>query len=207
MGKLAKVATAYFIASFTAIVTGWVVALVWAEWTQTKVTTWFAIALVWLAVVGIPSLFAAANYLLKSFGARSWPTAWLTQKDTRLVSVGGGFNLAYSTPTINSFHGSSVIHNKAVELKELEIQAGHYVIDQSTLMSFLRTAWTRQRQGKDGLSRTWWVEKGKQLERGEYEAILQVLVREGLIRGRAQGRSGKLLMPPASTLHHLEERI
>lgn len=204
MNKLGKVATAYFIASFASIMTGWVVALVLAELTQTEIVTWLVIAMVWLVVVGGPSLFAASYYLLKLLGVRSWPIAWLSQKDARLVPVGGVSEMTHTAPTI---FGQPKHNGSAVEIKQLEIRAGQYVISHSVLMNFLRRAWARQRQGKDGLSRTWWVEKGKQLERGEYEAILQVLKREGLVRGRGQGRSGKLLMPPVSTLYHLEERV
>lgn len=208
MTKLSKVAIAYLIASSASLVTGWVGALVWAEWTRTPLTTWSVAASVWLFVVGVPSMFAAAKYLLKSLGVREWPTAWLAQRNTRLVPIGLGSELSYSIPTVvhmSSRHASAA--PTGIEIPELEIRAGHYIISHTILLSFLRSAWARQRQGQDGLSRSWWVENGKQLERGEYEAIIQVLLRQGLIRGRSPGRSGKLLMPPASTLHYLEERL
>jgi hypothetical protein len=112
--------------------------------------------------------------------------------------------MAYSVPTI--IHAGASRPDQ-VEVKQLEIRCGHYVITNEALTHFLRTAWARQKRGEDGLSRTWWVEKGRQLERGEYEAIMEVLTREGLVTGRVQGRSGKLLMPAASALHHLEESL
>lgn len=162
---------------------------------------WAFVAAFWLVFVGGPSLLACAKYLLRLLGVRLWPTAWLYSAGSRLIPV--GVNMTHSVPTVASMAGSS-----HVEVKQLEIRTDAYVIGHEVLMQFLRTAWARQKQGDDGLSRTYWVEsRGALLERGEYEAIIDVLQRAGLVRGRVQGRSGKLIMPAASAIHHLEEHV
>ena len=205
MTRLGKVLSAYVIASLATLLAGWMVTFVLASGLKLPVDPWLAIALLWLLTVGLPSMLAAANHLLKTLGVKGslWPT--LHQVNSRLVPVGAGGNFSHNLPVIPALRPERP--GGAIELKQFEIRAGHYVISQPVLEQFLQTAWRRQRQYKDGLSRTWWVEQGRQLERGEYEAIITVLLREGLVAGRGQGRSGKLIMPPAAAMIHLEDRL
>ena len=204
MNKLIKVAIAYIMASFASLTTGWVIALVWSEWTHTRVTSWLFMAVIWLVIVGVPSLFAASNYLLKLLGVKDQP--WIGLNQSRLVPVGAGSSFAYTLPQSPTLAGSNHLP-RSVEMGDLEIRVGEYVISEPVLVNFLRKAWTRQKSNKDGLSRRWWVDTGKQLERGEYEAIVTVLTQAGIVQGRRPGRSGKLMMPPIMAITHLGQRF
>ena len=202
MKKLGSVLVAYIIASVMVVILAWVGKGIFEDVTGWRMDTSRFIALVWLVIVGLPSGMAAAGYLLKQLGGRAWPGAWLGQAGSRMIPV--GTQMAYNIPTVlNAANGRP----DQVQIKQLEIRSGPYVISHDVLTHFLRTAWSRQNRGEEGLSRPWWVERGKQLERGEYEAIIEVLTRAELIKGRTPGRSGKLVMPPASALHHLEDQL
>jgi len=202
MNKIGKVATAYIIASFVAIPTGWVISLILSWALDNDIVPWLVIALIWLLVVGVPSLAAASTYLLKLLGVTHSPWPKLQKTNPRLIPVGAGSNFAYSvsaellTPTTTQ---------QQLELSELQIIIGNYSISERVLKAFLNVAWQRQLNNKPGLSRNWWVEQGGKLDRGEYDAIIRVLQRHNLIFGRASGRSGKLQKNPDNILATLEE--
>jgi hypothetical protein len=185
---------------------GAAIAFLWSRLFQVPVDYWLVIIGLWLVVVGLPSLYAMVDFLLKKMGYRERP--WPRLTNDRLIPVGQ----SYAFDTVLSpfrFVGNSgqVTPERAVELPEIEIQTGDYLITQEVLLRVLRTAWQRQNRGRSPFSRTWWVEESRSLERGEYESIMETLAKAGLIVGRTQGRSGKLRYPPLKSLDELIERI
>ncbi|MDH3676129.1 MAG: hypothetical protein OES12_11590 [Anaerolineae bacterium] len=201
MKLLGKVTAAYLMASFTAISTAVILGLVWQELNQTQQNLWLWIAVLWLMIVGVPSLIAASNYLLKLLGVKSTPFLGVARH--RLIPVGLNADFALSVASVLTPTAQAAT---TVDIQELEIREGDLVISHEVLYGFLRQAWRLQRQHRDGLSRNWWVDHGKKLERREYDALITVLQRHGLIAGRTRGRSGKLVMPPLSTIEVLTKK-
>lgn len=209
MAKFKRLCLSYIFASFASITVGLVVAKLYAHWTRTQVTTWVFLAIIWLVIVGVPSLFAAVNDLTRQLGVKSSPI--LRTASNRLIPINydkGISTFAYvlgGRPTARQGRNTSpVTHN--LNLPEIEIQYDDYILREPELNQILRTAWSRQRNGEAPLSRTWWLSDG-QLDRGEYNAIIGVLMTYGLITGRKQGRSGKLYYPPSKTLSILRSEL
>ena len=203
MNKLGKVIIAYFIASFAAIPTGWVIALILAEAFDNKVVPWLIIAIIWLVVVGVPSLAAASTYLLKLLGVTHIPWPKLQKTNPRLIPVGTGSDFAHS---VMADVLTPVPTQTTVEVSELQIVIGDYVISEPVLKAFLTVAWQRQLRNKSGLARGYWVGQGGKLERSEYEAIINILDSYGLIVGRGSRRSGKLPKHPNKIMAELEQQ-
>ncbi len=80
-----------------------------------------------------------------------------------------------------------------------------YTISLSDMESFIRSAWYRQRNGKNGLSRNYWTRQHRpRLKILEYYIRMNVLSSvPGLILDRGQGRSGRLANSPLLTIKTL----
>ena len=200
MDKFKRLVLAYIFASVVALILGFVLAILYGHLAQTKVTEWAWMAMVWLVLVGAPSAFAAVDDLTKQLGKKQNPLVQV--RSSRLIPVGahGGSTFNYVMGKLPHLAGATATQTRQIELKEIEIQSGDYILSEGFISGFLRTAWSRQRSKKPPLSRTWWVDGAGGLERGEYEAMTQMLNSVGLLNGRKQGRSGKLLYPPSKAL-------
>ncbi len=177
---------------------------------------WLAVIGVWLLFVGAPSLVGASVALLDLLGIKvKWSRllqrrhgkaqSRLRPGNPRSIPVNGRLiTLGYNAPAIPAL-SPPLQNNEAITVREVEIEAGECVISHERIAAFLRTSWARQRRGKWGVSRSWWVEQTGQFEREEYEVLVNTLVAHGIIRGRKTGYSGKLALSPALALHQLEQ--
>lgn len=209
MNKFKRLVLAYIFASFASITVGLVVAFLYAHWTRTDVVDWVFVAVVWLVVVGLPSLFAAVDDLTRQLGVR--PSPGLRVASNRQIPINydkGISTFAYMLgrrPTARQDRKTSKA-KQVLDMPELQIEYDGYLISEQELTDFLKTAWSRQRNRKPALSRRWWIDN-KRLEFGLYIGIIETLTAYDLISGRRQGRSGRLLYPPMKTLSTLREQL
>jgi hypothetical protein len=207
--KTVRVILAYILASVGSVILGWVTGLFWEEWSGTGVNFKLWICLVWILVVGISSALAMVEYLMKQLGANQRPSTIVRVANDRLIPIGptsSVSNFNYILDKLPNFNQPASVPAPTVNLHEIELQIGDFVLSEEFITNFLRTAWSRQRNRKPPLSRPWWVEGGH-LERGEYEAVMQALDDCALITGRTKGRSGKLRYPPARALSLLRDEL
>jgi hypothetical protein len=80
-----------------------------------------------------------------------------------------------------------------------------YTVTLVEMENFIRAAWNRQRNGKLGLSRTYWTKQRQpRLKTLEYNIRMHVLLSvSGLVLDRSQGRSGRLAISPLLTIQAL----
>ena len=146
-----KVAIAYIMASLAAIITGLVAAKVWQAMVVDEVSSLLFVSLVWLAIVGVPSLFAASTYLLKLLGVKDWPLITIGAAH-RPIPIAAGNDLKQTVPgvlTKQTIGGPTRL--QTVDVPDLEITIGEFVISETVLRRILIQAWRLQTQKKNGL--------------------------------------------------------
>ena len=203
MGKLTRAISAYAIATATVIPVAWV-----ADWwlyavgiLQHQIDPALVVAPTWLLVVGAPSMAAAADNILRVLGKK--PTPWVRGTNARSIPIN-------ALGDVTAFLIPGLVTRKPARLDVADgllFGLGDTVVDEREVHDFLYRAWRRQRRGEPPLSRTWWVDKGRRIERGEYEVIVRTLDALKLIKGRKPGASGRLRWPPARTLVELKHRF
>ena len=203
MKKFSRAFSAYVIATLAVIPVAWVA----ADWLHAvglirDIEPGLVIAPLWLLVVGAPSMAAAANHVARVLGKRSIP--WVRGTSARSIPIGAG-PIGDAVGHILPW----VVPSKSAAIDvadEVLFGMDDVIITEREMRDFLNRAWSRQCRGRSPLSRTWWVENGRRLDRAEYETIVAVLVSHDLIKRRAPGASGRLRYPPTkimTELHHL----
>jgi hypothetical protein len=207
MTKFKRLVFSYLFASFTSITVGFVAASLYAHFTKTDVVDWVFVAVIWLIIVGVPSLFAAVDDLTRQLGVKPAPV--LREIANRTIPINydkGVSTFAYVLSGPARQDPNKKPTPTTIDLPELTICYNDEIVTEHQLTDFLKSAWARQRNRKPALSRRWWIDN-KRLEFTVYTAIIETLVTYDLITGRRQGRSGRLLYPPLKTLAVLREQL
>lgn len=217
-----QISIAYTGASFASVTCGAVIAGLW-DTLGGDPNYSLMIGGTWLVVVGLPSMAVASDSLLKSLGRRSPIT----------ISTRGGHSQGRKVP-INYREGQSHLflsalprlkhHDKTdlmveadpiptVEIPQIftvDMDGFCYEVPITDLRDFLYKAWARQRVGKPGFSRNYWMKdhRPKKLDRQQYDAMIAILSSvNGLLLNRDQRRSGRLALPPEATIRAIQGQL
>jgi hypothetical protein len=191
MNRIKKAIATYLIATGACVLPGMILFEIANEYFAIDIPLWHAIGLLWLLVVGLPSMAASANEVAKVLGKKEQP--WVAGNQIRRIPVFGDIVRLNRRPSFT------------VDVADrLTFGLGKIIITESVMRHFLVRSWARQQIGHNGLSRLWWVEEGGRIERDEYEAIIRVLIAHGYIEKRQQGHSGKLTTEPVKIFSELK---
>jgi len=187
MNKIRRAIALYLIASGACVIPGVVIVALASELFLIDIPIWHAVGLLWLLVVGLPSMTASAGEIARVLGKRE--SAWIGATQTRHIPVFGDIARIGKNPRI--------IKSTIPVAEGLVFGRGDLTIPEERVRHFLVRSWVRQSGGNPyPLSRTWWVDEGRRIDREEYNIILEALLLHGFIRGRRRGASGKLVAPP-----------
>ena len=151
---------------------------------------------VFMFLVHIRAYLVADEYFQKK--VRAFRPSVSAIGGSRPVPVGGLFEFALP--------GRRVRQQKTIDLDDgpSSYVVGEVVLSSGQVDLFVKKAWMRQRSGKPGLSRTFWVKKHRPTwDRAEYEAVVRLLEDGGFVVGRRPGASDKLRLPSAPLLERL----
>ena len=161
----------------------------------------------WLCCVGVPSLSWSTSKLSRVLGVRPVPMVKLGR--WRSIPIGGsGHVLADAGRSVLWAVGGATRRGRpSIDLPdELTFVCDGHVFTEAEAVDFLRRAWSRQRTGKRGLSRSYWVDS-RGWDRSRYDALTLTLTNLGLIVGRGVGASGKLTCPPLTAVNDLKHGL
>jgi hypothetical protein len=184
MNRIKRAIATYLIATGACIIPSVIIMEIANELLVIDIPVWHAIGALWLLVVGLPSMAASASEVARVLGRKDRP--WVTGSNMRHIPVFGDV-----AAFLNRRSGVTID-----VADRLTFGLGQVVVSEGTMRHFLVRAWSRQQAGHNGLSRLWWVEEGRHIDRTEYEAIVQVLLAHGYIERRQQGHSGRLTTGP-----------
>jgi len=205
--------TAYVIATVASVLPALILVTLLNEWGY-SFSLWQSVRIVWIAAVGVPSMFYACAKLARNLGHKSPPVLHIT--GTRKVAVGGqsgvGHVLADVVPTLFAPALEPLQDYHVAEEFSITQRDGlcHVRVDEQDLDDFLRRTWRRQVHGESyPLSRNWWVDQGRRIGRAEYDLVVLMLRTANLLAGRhgGQGSSGRLRWPPDKTMRELRYRL
>jgi len=186
MSKIGRAIALYLIASGACVVPGMVIVALANELFLIDIPIWHAVGLLWLLVVGLPSMAASANEVARVLGKRE--SAWIGATQIRRIPVFGDVARIGKNPR--------TIKSTIPVAEGLIFGRGELTIPEERVRHFLVRSWVRQSGGSPyPLSRTWWVGE-RRMEREEYDVILEALLMHGFVRNRRRGASGKLVAPP-----------
>ena len=203
---------AYVSGSVASATTGYVIAGLWdhlggnADYTVMAGGTW-------LLTVGVPSCLVAGDTIREKLGQKQ-----------RRVDIRASTSALGRTIRVNQNGRSSTIFASAIPLLGAQSQQAEeaaidlpdtfdvwvdgvsHTFTKPELETFLYSAWNRQRAGKPGLSRKYWLREHRpRFSRVEYEATMALVTStEGLVLNRDGGRSGKLSLPPQMAIRAIQ---
>lgn len=197
---LLKYLTAYIGASVTVLP----VAIAGAEvgrWFDYHLVWYHVYLPLWAAAVGIPSVGWSSQHLARTLGNR--PTPVLRVAGQRDIPIAG----AISDAARSMFGGAPKRPAGLAVADEVVVTCGGYVFTEGDLFPVLKRAWVRQRSGQHPLSRGYWLGRIPFLgDRDKYDAFASSLEACGILVGRKNGASGKLVTPPLTALHELRHK-
>ena len=184
-----RLAVAYFWLVSVALVFS---VLIWLTWRL--VDPWaefWPVLIVVELLIHIRALFAADEFFQRRLGVHRPSISASGPGRSVAVNV---FESAFSFGKTNSGQQSF-----QVEVGDLpsSFSVDSVVLSSFQVNEFLSRAWSRQRAGSSGLSRSYWLRSHRPTwDRSEYDAVLVLLDSVGLISGRRARASGKLVYPP-----------
>jgi hypothetical protein len=200
LAKVGRVILAYAAASVVVLPLAAVGAWIADRW-GVAITIWDVAAPVWLLAVGIPSVGWAAGSLSRILGVR--PVPMLHVGSWRNIPIGGVIGdvarYVFSAP-------AGVTPASLPIAEQLTLVCGDHVFTEAEVSDFLRIVWRRQRAGKHGLARSYWVD-ALDWDRERYDALCLALEGCGIVTSRKPGAAGKLNVPPLTALHDLRHRV
>lgn len=198
MKRLKAVLSAYLIVSIFSLTAGFVVARLArvALYSDSLLTDlWFNSSWIWLAFAGLPGLRYANQHLARALGIRSTPT--LKVASSRSIPIMGD--------VIKPIFKRAQI-SEIVVADDIIIECDEFVFTETDLLPVLRRGWMRQRAGRHAMSRSYWLGRKPFLgDRDKYNAFMESMEACGALVGRGDRKSGKLIVPPLSTLYNLRE--
>jgi hypothetical protein len=164
--------------------------------------TWYHVAVpLWAAAVGLPSVGWSSQHLSRTLGNR--PTPVLKVTGQRDIPVAGGL----ADAALHLFGAGPQRQPALAVADEVVISCGGYVFTESDLKPVLKRAWVRQRSGESPLSRRYWLGRQPFMgDRSKYDAFASSLEACGILVGRGDRSSGRLIIPPLTALHELRHK-
>ena len=177
--------------------------LVWVVWSHYDAGASFGLVLVFLLLfVHVRALSMADEHFRKKLGV------WKPQ----ISAIGAGRSIPVNVfeSAIAVLPGVGVQRPKSISLDDgpTSYVVGDVVLPAETVKYFVRRAFMRQRSGRAGLARSYWLKSHRPVwERSEYEAVISLLVDAGVIIGRRAGKAGRLVGGPAIIQAELQRRF
>lgn len=209
MASLRRMATAYVGATVSTLGpagVGSVLANAWFGWSLNALEV---MGILWLVVVGGPSMGWAATNLSKMLGIRPLPS--LGVRSWREIPIGAGRSVSYGD-VVRSVFGAQKWSETTLEIpEEWAFLSGSFVFPEREVKPMLYLAWSRQRCGKGAFARRYWLSRPPfHGDRDMYDCWCDVCEAADLLRNRTDRHSGRLILSPVlalSALRHSMRRV
>lgn len=199
--RFCRACLAYLFATLTVLALAAVATEVVRVWVI--VTFWQVACGLWLVSVGIPSVGWSTRQVSRALGIRPSPVVRLG--GWRSIPVAGGVLADVGRSLFTSANGGQ--HTPALTVPdELTITCGNYVFPESEVLDVLQCGWRRQMQRRGAaLARRYWLGRYPFMgDRDRYDAFCTSCEALGILVGRGDRASGRLAVPPLSSIYTLK---